>query len=144
MLDKSINYRHSRVLSHPFRSQWCYLEIYMSINTLKVDVQNALTLKNDRLLRDAEVQKLTGVRKTRRSDLMRDGKFPLPIKICGGRTNYWLASEIDKFIADQVALHRTEQAEKLAQLACDPFNVLMNALAGKPMPTLTQQQSNSR
>ena len=48
----------------------------MSINTLKVDVQNALTQKNDRLLRDAEVQKLTGVRKTRRSDLMRDGKFP--------------------------------------------------------------------
>ena len=132
MLDKSINYRHSRVLSHPFRSQWCYLEIYMSINTLKVDVQNALTLKNDRLLRDAEVQKLTGVRKTRRADLMRDGKFPLPIKICGGRTNYWLASEIEKFIADQVALHRTEQAEKLAQLASDPFNVLMNALAGKP------------
>lgn len=116
----------------------------MSINTLKVDVQNALTLKNDRLLRDAEVQKRTGLRKTRRSDLMRDGKFPLPIKICGGRTNYWLASEIEKFIADQVALHRTEQAEKLAQLASDPFNVLMNALAGKPMPTLTQQQPNSR
>ena len=114
----------------------------MSINTLKVDVQNALTLKNDRLLRDAEVQKLTGVRKTRRADLMRDGKFPLPI--CGGRTNYWLASEIEKFIADQVEQHRAEQAEKLAQLASDPFNVLMNALAGKPMPTLTQQQPNSR
>ena len=88
--------------------------------------------KNDRLLRDAEVQKLTGVRKTRRSDLMRDGKFPQPIKICGGRTNYWLASEIEKFIADQVAQHRAEQAEKLAQLASDPFNVLMSALAGKP------------
>ena len=116
----------------------------MSINTLKVDVQNALTQKNDRLLRDAEVQKLTGVRKTRRADLMRDGKFPQPIKICGGRTNYWLASEIEKFIADQVAQHRAEQAEKLAQLASDPFNVLMSALAGKPMTALAQQQSNSR
>ena len=116
----------------------------MSINTLKADVQNALTQKNDRLLRDAEVQKLTGVRKTRRSDLMRDGKFPQPIKICGGRTNYWLASEIDQFIAAQVEQHRAEQAEKLAQLASDPFNVLMSALAGKPMTALAQQQSNSR
>ena len=116
----------------------------MSINTLKADVQSTLSLKNDRLLRDAEVQKLTGVRKTRRSDLMRDGKFPQPIKICGGRTNYWLASEIEKFIADQVAQHRAEQAEKLAQLASDPFNVLMSALAGKPMSTPVQQQANSR
>ena len=116
----------------------------MSTNNLNAHVQNALTQKNDRLLRDAEVQKLTGVRKTRRSDLMRDGKFPRPIKICGGRTNYWLASEIEKFIADQVVQHRAEQAEKQAQLASDPFNVLMNALAGKPMPTLTQQQPNSR
>jgi predicted DNA-binding transcriptional regulator AlpA len=104
----------------------------MSINTLNVDVQNTLLLKNDRLLRDAEVQKLTGVRKTRRCDLMRDGKFPLPIKICGGRTNYWLASEIEKFIADQVTQHRAEQAEKLVQLASDPFNALMSAFVGKP------------
>lgn len=103
----------------------------MSINKLKVDVQNALAQKNERLLRDAEVQKLTGVRKTRRADLMRDSKFPQPIKICGGRTNYWLASEIEKFIADQVAQHRTEQTEKLAQLASDPFNVLTHVLAGK-------------
>ena len=104
----------------------------MSINTLKADVQSTLSLKNDRLLRDAEVQNLTGIRKTRRAEMMRDGKFPQPIKICGGRTNYWLASEIEKFIADQVAQHRAEQAEKLAQLASDPFNVLMSALAGKP------------
>ena len=63
----------------------------MSINTLNADVQNALTQKNDRLLRDAEVQKLTGVRKTRRADLMRDGKFPQPIKNCGSRTKDWVA-----------------------------------------------------
>ena len=113
----------------------------MSINTLNADVQNALTQKNDRFLRDAEVQKLTGVRKTRRADLMRDGKFPQPIKICGGRTNYWLASEIDQFIATQVAQHRAEQAEKLAQLASDPFNVLMNALAGKPSQHTNSQES---
>lgn len=110
----------------------------MSINTQKENVQNTLPIKNDRLLRDIEVQKLTGVRKTRRADLMRNGKFPQPIKICGGRTNYWLASEIEKFIADQVAQHRTEQAEKLAQLANEPFNLLMSALAGK-----SSQQTNS-
>ena len=104
----------------------------MSLNTQKENVQHALPQKSNRLLRDAEVQNLTGIRKTRRAEMMRDGKFPQPIKICGGRTNYWLASEIEKFIADQVALHRTEQAEKLAQLASDPFNVLMSALAGKP------------
>lgn len=110
----------------------------MSSNTQKEDFHNALPLKNDRLLRDAEVQKLTGVRKTRRADLMRNGKFPQPIKICGGRTNYWLASEVEKFIADQVAQHRAEQAEKLAELVSAPFNVLMNTLAGK-----SSQQTNS-
>lgn len=114
----------------------------MSISTLKTDVQNVLTQKNDRLLRDAEVQKLTGVRKTRRADLMRNGKFPQPIKICGGRTNYWLASEIDQFIAAQIAQHRTEQAEKLAQLASAPFNTLMNALAGKSAPAAHEQGSS--
>ncbi len=116
----------------------------MSINTQKVEVQHALTQKNDRFLRERDVQTLTGIGRTKRGDLMRDGKFPRPIKICGGRTNYWLASEIEKFIADQVAQHRAVQAEELAQLARDPFNVLMNALAGKPMPTLVQQQANSR
>ena len=110
----------------------------MTINTLNADVQNALTQKNVRLLRDAEVQKLTGIGKTKRGDLMRDGKFPQPIKICGGRTNYWVASEIEKFIAEQVAQHRAEQAEKLAKLALDPFNVLMNTLAG------TTGHANSR
>lgn len=114
----------------------------MSISTLKTDVQSLLTQKNNHLLRDVEVQKLTGVRKTRRADLMRNGKFPQPIKICGGRTNYWLASEIDQFIAAQIAQHRTEQAEKLAQLASDPFNVLMNALAGKSAPAAHEQESS--
>lgn len=114
----------------------------MSISTQKTDVQSVLIQKNNHLLRDVEVQKLTGVRKTRRADLMRNGKFPQPIKICGGRTNYWLASEIDQFIAAQIAQHRTEQAEKLAQLASDPFNVLMNALAGKSAPAAHEQESS--
>lgn len=113
----------------------------MSFNTQKEDVQHALTKKSNRLLRDAEVQNLTGIRKTRRAEMMRDGKFPQPIKICGGRTNYWLASEIDQFIATQVAQHRAVQAEKLAQLASDPFNVLMNALAGKPSQHTNAQES---
>ena len=113
----------------------------MSLNTQKENVQHALTKKSNRLLRDAEVQNLTGIRKTRRAEMMRDGKFPQPIKICGGRTNYWLASEIDQFIANQVAQHRAEQAEKLAQLASDPFNVLMNALAGKPSQHTNSQES---
>ena len=113
----------------------------MSLNTQKENVQHALPQKSNRLLRDAEVQNLTGIRKTRRAEMMRDGKFPQPIKICGGRTNYWLASEIDQFIANQVAQHRAEQAEKLAQLASDPFNVLMNALAGKPSQHTNSQES---
>ncbi len=104
----------------------------MSLNTQKENVQHELPQKSNRLLRHAEVQNLTGIGKTRRSEMMRDGKFPQPIQICGGRTNYWLESEIDQFIATQVAQHRAEQAEKLAKLARDPFNVLMNALAGKP------------
>lgn len=102
----------------------------MSIEALKAGVQNAL--KNDRLLRESEVKVLTGIGKTKRGELMGKGEFPQSIKICGGRTNYWLASEIDLFIATQVERHRAEQAENLAKIASDPFNVLMNALVKKP------------
>lgn len=106
----------------------------MSIHTQKEDVHNALSLNNDRLLRDAEVQRLTGVRKTRRADLMRDGKFPKPIKVGGGRTNYWLASEIYQFIATETAQYRAKEAEKLMRLESDPYNAMQHAIAGKSHP----------
>lgn len=89
----------------------------MSIEALKAGIQDAPIQKSDRLLRDAEVRSRTSVGKTRRGELMRSGEFPLPIKICGGRTNYWLQSDIDLWIERQVVAHRAEEDERRAEIA---------------------------
>lgn len=63
------------------------------------------------LLRAAEVQARTNIGKTKRSELIRKGLFPAPIKVLydadlPGRTSYWLSSAIDAWIAEQVAAHQ--------------------------------------
>jgi predicted DNA-binding transcriptional regulator AlpA len=112
----------------------------MPIDTCKEEVPRAPNLEIDSLMRDRAVQKATGIGKTKRAEMMSKGEFPSSIKIFGGRTNYWLASEIERFIANQVARYRAEQAEKLAQLTSDPFNVLLNNFVKKPK----QQQATSQ
>ena len=79
-------------------------------------------LQPDHLLRGAEVQARTQVGKTKRNELIRKGEFPQPIKVCGGRTNFWLASEIDLWLQKQVSQHRA----LLAAIASDPLNGWLN------------------
>jgi len=52
--------------------------------------------KADRLLRLPEVEKVTGFRKTRLYQLIKDGQFPPVIKI--GRSRLWKASSIQEWI----------------------------------------------
>lgn len=108
----------------------------MSIEALKANVQEALIPKEARLLREAEVKTRTNIGKTKRNELIRSGLFPAPIKILNerqlpGRTSYWLSSDIDTWLAQQVAAHRS----RLAETAKDGLNGwLTQAVQSKEAP----------
>ena len=54
--------------------------------------------ENDRLLRREEVEERTGLSRSAIYRLMREDKFPAPIKV-GSRAVRWPQSEINEFIA---------------------------------------------
>lgn len=54
--------------------------------------------ENDRLLRREEVEAQTGLSCSAIYRLMRQGAFPIPIKI-GSRAVRWPQSELDEFLA---------------------------------------------
>jgi predicted DNA-binding transcriptional regulator AlpA len=95
----------------------------MSHNHLHQVGKSTATPQPNSLLRATQVQKLVNIGKTRLANLMKEGKFPQPITICGGRTRYWLQSEIDAFVASEVSSHRAE----LTRVANDPLNILQTA-----------------
>ena len=64
--------------------------------------------KPQRLLRAPEVEARTGLSKTQRFYLMRDGKFPKSIKI-GARAVAWIESEIDEYIGRLIAETRDDE-----------------------------------
>lgn len=66
-------------------------------------------IKDQKLLRLAGVISKTGLGKTTIYKSIRDGKFPKPLHPTGGRLSAWEDSEIDRWIADQVAASREPQ-----------------------------------
>jgi predicted DNA-binding transcriptional regulator AlpA len=49
----------------------------------------------ERIFRHHELNSVDGLKHSRRDELMRDGQYPLPVKLStGGRVNAWLSSEI--------------------------------------------------
>jgi len=54
------------------------------------------------VLNGQEVEEITKVCRSKRYELIQDGRFPKPINLLG-RNNGWLASEIDAWIAERVA-----------------------------------------
>ena len=55
---------------------------------------------NDRLLRREEVQERVGLTRTTIYRLMREGAFPVPIRI-GPRAVRWPASELEQWLASR-------------------------------------------
>ena len=58
------------------------------------------------LLRLPQVEKRIGYRRSRIYELVRNGLFPAPVPLGGGRAVGWISTEIDDYIADQIAAAR--------------------------------------
>jgi len=54
-----------------------------------------------KLLRRPEIELRTGLARSTIYDMMKDGRFPKPIKL-GGRAVAWLEVEINDWIEDQI------------------------------------------
>jgi prophage regulatory protein len=64
---------------------------------------------NDRFLRFPEVKERVGFSRSQIHLLINQGRFPSPIKLCGGtggRASGWLESEVNTWIAERVAESR--------------------------------------
>ena len=68
---------------------------------------NTSTQVTDRFLREAEVRHITGLSRTTRWRLERDGKFPRKRRISENAVA-WLASEIGSWMAERPAPADTE------------------------------------
>jgi prophage regulatory protein len=62
----------------------------------------------ERLLRDDEVRAITGLSRTVRWRLARQGKFPKPIAITN-RLHGWKLSDIQRWIAERIAASEARQ-----------------------------------
>ena len=92
-------------------------------NLIEEAGQQTLTNQKKPLLRDGEVRTRTGIGKTKRRALILAELFPAPIKLLNehqlpGRTSYWVASEIDAWLQDQVNAHRA----RLVKITNDNLN----------------------
>jgi prophage regulatory protein len=57
---------------------------------------------SQRMLRQREVQQLTGLSRSRLFEAVKDGKFPKPFAIIeGGRATGWFLDEVEAFIAER-------------------------------------------
>jgi predicted DNA-binding transcriptional regulator AlpA len=79
-----------------------------------------------RLIKDKEVGHKTGFGKTKRNELIKQGKFPAPIQLPGvttekGRTNYWPEDEIDAWILE---LQNSER-QSIRKVADNPLYAWM-------------------
>lgn len=54
----------------------------------------------DRVVREAEVRQITGLSRTRRFELMREGRFPRKIKL-SDRASGWRLSEVESWLASR-------------------------------------------
>lgn len=70
---------------------------------------NTTTPEPDRFLREPEVQHITGLSRTTRWRLQRDGKFPHRRQISPNAIG-WLASEINAWMTEQRAPVKPESA----------------------------------
>ena len=57
----------------------------------------------ERLLRWRQVQPRVGICRSHVHALVREGKFPAPVKLLGGRASAWVESEINAWINEQIA-----------------------------------------
>ena len=66
------------------------------------------TPNRERLLRLKEVQDRVGLCGSHIYNLIRENRFPAPIKLLGSRRSAWVESEIDAWINKQIEAGRDE------------------------------------
>ena len=99
----------------------------------KTSVESARPKKSPRNLKASEVDYRTGFGKTKRNELIKQGKFPAPFQLAGvttekGRTNYWSESEIDAWIMDMQNVDR----QSMMKVADNPlYSWMCNNQASK-------------
>lgn len=87
----------------------------------------SIALERNKLLRGPDVGTLTQIGRTKRSELIKAGLFPKPIKHLGenalpGRTNYWTQGDILDYLQARVA----ERNKQLAEVANQGLNGWLN------------------
>jgi prophage regulatory protein len=65
-------------------------------------------MSEERLLRLPMVESLTGYKRAHLYNLVRNGKFPRPLKI-GLRASAWQASEVQAWIAERIREAKEDQ-----------------------------------
>jgi len=58
---------------------------------------------SERLLRPSDVISRIGYKRASFWNMVRDGRFPKPIRLPGGRAVAWPSSQVDTWIADLIA-----------------------------------------
>lgn len=84
----------------------------------------------DRLIREKEVETITGLGRTVRNAKIKAGSFPAPIKQRNalglpGRTNYWLLSKVIGYVTAEIEADR----ERIERLAHEGLNGWLNRAA---------------
>ena len=72
--------------------------------------------QEERLLRWKQVQPRVGICRSYAHYLGKQGKFPKPIKLLGGKVTAWVESEINAWVNEQIA-SRSKVADKKGKAA---------------------------
>lgn len=93
----------------------------------EIDSAVATALERNKLLRGAEVQKLTRIGKTKRAALIRAGKFPHPVQVLNehglpSRTKFWTQGDILDYLQAQV----DARDQRLAEIANHGINAWLS------------------
>lgn len=72
------------------------------------EIRNQRPQKRERLLRLKEVQERVGLCGSHIYNLIREGRFPPPIKLLGGRRSAWIDSEVSIWIDEQIEAERDQ------------------------------------
>ena len=76
--------------------------VYVDPNVKPEHREDKHLSKKERLLRWRDVRSRVGICRSYVHALVREGKFPKPVKIIGRRACAWVESEIDAWVNEQI------------------------------------------
>ena len=64
---------------------------------------NLGTKPSNRLIRWPEVERLAGIKRGHAHHLIKEDRFPAPLKLAGGRASAWVLSEVQDWVDQRIA-----------------------------------------